>query len=480
MSAVHRVLSDRSWQVLAATALICFALGYAAGAWELAAFGLSPLGQGAVAGLAGTAAAAVAAMARQSAETARLRAAVDHLPLGLCMFDPGGVLLLANPRYCEIYGLTPERTRCGRPLAELLEARRAAGTFDGDAGQYVANVLSEARERKHSRKLAELRNGRAISVISGPTPDGGWIATHSDITEHRKADRERARQQEDETRRAILTDLIKSFRERLDSVLHTVAESAASMKTTASGMLHSSGKTTERAEGALGASNEAATNVDTAAVAADELATSIAEISRQLNQTTEMVRMAVTEAESTNSDIAGLASAAAKIGDVVKLIRDIAGQTNLLALNATIEAARAGESGRGFAVVAAEVKSLAVQTAKATEEIAAQITGVQESTGGAVEAIGRIAARMQDINTFTSAVAASVQQQDAATSEISHNVASAAQGTKTIVSVLSEVSGAASATRGAAQTVAQESEAMESAARRLRDEIDSFLGKVAC
>ncbi len=137
--------------------------------------------------------------------------------------------------------------------------------------------------------------------------------------------------------------------------------------------------------------------------------------------------MAVSEAQATDGEIEALAAAAQKIGDVVKLIRDIAGQTNLLALNATIEAARAGEAGRGFAVVASEVKTLAVQTANATEDIAGQILAVQSSTTGAVEAIRRIAERMQEINGYTSSVAASVEQQSAATGQISCNVASAAR-----------------------------------------------------
>jgi methyl-accepting chemotaxis protein len=187
----------------------------------------------------------------------------------------------------------------------------------------------------------------------------------------------------------------------------------------------------------------------------------------------------VDEAESTNSQIAGLADAAQKIGDVVKLIRDIAGQTNLLALNATIEAARAGEAGRGFAVVASEVKSLAVQTAKATEEIAGQILGVQGSTTSAVEAIRSIAGRMREISTYTSAVAASVEQQNSATGEISHNVASAAHGTGTVVGMLSEVAGAATATRTSAETVLNASQSVESAVANLRGEVERFLGKVA-
>jgi len=154
-------------------------------------------------------------------------------------------------------------------------------------------------------------------------------------------------------------------------------------------------------------------NVETAATAATELASSIKEISRQLTQTNEVVRSAADAADATNDDITALAAVAQKIGDVVKLIQDIAGQTNLLALNATIEAARAGEAGRGFAVVASEVKSLAVQTAKATEEITREILAVQGSTTKAVNAIRAITQRMQDINQYTTEVAGSVEQQEA-------------------------------------------------------------------
>jgi methyl-accepting chemotaxis protein len=251
------------------------------------------------------------------------------------------------------------------------------------------------------------------------------------------------------------------------------------MHATATTLFSNSAQTSQSADGAVSASNEASTNVETAAVAADELSGSINEIGRQLAQTTEIVRVAVTEAHGTNSQITALANAAQKIGDVIKLIRAIAGQTNLLALNATIEAARAGEAGKGFAVVASEVKSLAVQTAKATEDISKLIMSVQAATTSAVSAIGRISGRMQEIDGCATAVSAAVEEQSAATGEISQNVASASDGAKVVVQVLGDVSGAAAQTRESAENVLSASQAMEAAAAELRREVEGFLGRVA-
>jgi len=191
------------------------------------------------------------------------------------------------------------------------------------------------------------------------------------------------------------------------------------------------------------------------------------------------VRQAVSEARSTNEQIAGLSQAAQKIGEVIKLIRAIAGQTNLLALNATIEAARAGDSGKGFAVVASEVKTLAVQTAKATEEISKQIGAVQGAASAAVGAIARISGRMQDIDGVASAVEGSVQQQSAATGEISRNVVGASESTKSVLEELNAVAGAAEETQRSAELVLSNAEAVETATAELRQEVESFLQKVA-
>ena len=227
------------------------------------------------------------------------------------------------------------------------------------------------------------------------------------------------------------------------------------------------------------ASEEASTNVQSVASATEQLTSSVNEISRQVQDSARIAAAAVQQARNTNDRVGELAKAADRIGDVVELINTIAGQTNLLALNATIEAARAGDAGRGFAVVASEVKSLAVQTAKATEEIADHILAVQTSTGGAVEAIGRIAMRMQEINESASAVSAAVEQQSAATGEIKHNVTSAADGTNAVAAVLGEVAGAATETRSSAQIVLDASETVAKDIAMLRANVEAFLAKVA-
>jgi methyl-accepting chemotaxis protein len=325
----------------------------------------------------------------------------------------------------------------------------------------------------------EASDGRIVNVVNTPMAAGGWVATHEDVTEQRKLQQQRDSMVELESKRSAIDGAIRNFRARVESVLKSVGHSAATMQATATKLLAASDQTSQRAASAVGASNEASTNVTTAATATDELSNSIGEISRQLDQTTEVVRQAASEAEATNAQITGLAEAAQKIGDVVELIRNIAGQTNLLALNATIEAARAGEAGRGFSVVASEVKSLAVQTAKATEDISAQILSVQESTGSAVAAIHRITERMREIDRAASAVSVSVDQQKAATSEIANSVSSAAEGTNGIVGVLNQVAGAAVETRQSAETVLHRSGAVDKALGELRAEVETFLKTAA-
>jgi methyl-accepting chemotaxis protein/PAS domain-containing protein len=408
-----------------------------------------------------------------------MHVAIDNITQGLCMFDADERLLLSNRRYASMYELPPHIVAPGVTLHGLLEYRATHQSFSRDIAAYRQDLVSAMKHGRTTSMEVTSPEGRTILITNRPMAGGGWVATHEDITERRGAERERASMQEQEARRAAIEGAIASFRRRVEELLRMVGDGARTMRSTAAALFASSRETSKSAEGAVAASNEASVNVDTAAIAADELSGSIGEIGRQLTMATEIVRAAVAEARDSNQQMAALAAAAQKIGDVIKLIHAIAGQTNLLALNATIEAARAGEAGKGFAVVASEVKSLAVQTAKATEDISRLISSVQAATSGAVGAIGRIAGRMQEIDGCATMVSTAVEQQSAATAEISQNVASAADGAKLVVSVLTEMAGAATDTRQSAESVLTASEAVETAAADLRREVEGFLERVA-
>jgi methyl-accepting chemotaxis protein len=416
---------------------------------------------------------------RLAVQNRRLSNALDNMSQGLCMFDTQGCIVLNNRRYIGMYNLSPKIVRPGCTLHELIQHRKDTGLFSGDVDGYCRKILDGLAKGHSTQLYVQASDGRIVLAKNEPLPGGGWVSTHEDVTEQRHAEQERAAIRDQEQRRTVIDAAIASFRPLVEKLLSSVSGSATAMRSTARALLGSSDQTSQRATSAAQAFNEASANVETTAVAADELSRSIGEISRQLIHTSDVVGLATNEARATDGEIAGLASGAEKIGEVIKLIRNIAGQTNLLALNATIEAARAGEAGKGFAVVASEVKSLAVQTGKATEEIASHILAVQNSTAGAVGAIRQIATRMQQINEYTTAVAAAVVQQNSATEEISHNVARAADGTGHVVAVLGEVAGAATETRSSAEVVRDASESAESAVANLRLEVEDFLAKVA-
>ncbi|WP_170122169.1 methyl-accepting chemotaxis protein [Breoghania corrubedonensis] len=299
------------------------------------------------------------------------------------------------------------------------------------------------------------------------------------IERERLEDEHRRNQRARETRQQRVEQLIETFRATTQGLLSSVEETNADLQSTARGLEQVAAASAEQARGAAAASSEAAGNVQTVASAAEELSSSISEISHQVVRTTDIVGQANGAAQSTNEKVAGLARSAQRIGDVVSLIRDIAEQTNLLALNATIEAARAGEAGRGFAVVAAEVKELATQTSKATEEIASQISSIQIATEEAVGAIGGITGTMDEVNGYTAAIAAAVEQQGAATVEISRNIQNAAAQTQTVVKSIGSLDEAVGQTNQSAASMLAASTDATSKGRSFQEEIARFLKDVA-
>ncbi|MGC2085671.1 MAG: methyl-accepting chemotaxis protein [Bradyrhizobium sp.] len=279
-------------------------------------------------------------------------------------------------------------------------------------------------------------------------------------------------------RRAAMENLASDFERSVNGIVHSVASAADGMQSTAQSMTATASDASARASTVSAASQSASSNVGTVAAAAEELSGSVAEISRQVARSSEIAGKAVSDAERTNATVQVLSTGAEKIGEVVKLIHSIAAQTNLLALNATIEAARAGESGRGFAVVASEVKALANQTAKATEEISAQVTAMQTSTSDAVAAINGITQTIAQMSEITSSISTSITQQGDATREIARNIQSVAAGSNEISAHIGGVTEAASATGSAASEVLSNARELDNQSGLLRQAVDGFLAKV--
>ncbi|WP_315705614.1 MULTISPECIES: HAMP domain-containing methyl-accepting chemotaxis protein [unclassified Bradyrhizobium] len=355
-----------------------------------------------------------------------------------------------------VTGLLVVQRRISAAILDLTAAMRRLADRD-----YAVELVGLDR----SDEIGEM--SRTVAVFKESLIAGDRLAGEKEADQERK-----------ERRQSAVEKLIKAFESTVTTSLRTLASASTELNATAQSMSAIADQGRSKASSVANVSEQASGNVQMVAAATEELSASINEISRQVSESTAIAGAAATQAEKTNEQVRALSDAAQRIGDVVALISGIAEQTNLLALNATIEAARAGEAGKGFAVVAAEVKTLANQTAKATEEIIAQVTDIQGATRSSVEAIQAISSTIQRVNYIASAIAAAVEEQGAATREIARNVLQASEGTTELSRHVVGVSESTADTGRAAGEVLDSASTLALLAADLRRDVDQFVGQL--
>lgn len=335
--------------------------------------------------------------------------------------------------------------------------------------------------------MRKLAGGDLESEISGTTrkDEIGAMAQAVQIfkdnairVKNMEAEAAEAELRAEEEKRAAMRKLADEFEASVGGIIKNVSGAAEDMQKRAQGLTSIADRSSQQATNVAAAAEQASANVQTVAVATDELSSSIQEISRQVLESTKITKETVVEAEDSQTKVQSLVTSSKRIGEVVALITDIAEQTNLLALNATIEAARAGDAGKGFAVVASEVKSLANQTAKATDEIARQVTDIQGATEGAAGAIDTIGTKIRKVSEAAATISAAVEEQTAATAEIARNVDQASAGTQEVSQNIGGVNDAARKTGDESKDIAEFTADLTQQARTLTAEVNSFLSQV--
>lgn len=335
--------------------------------------------------------------------------------------------------------------------------------------------ITEAMKRLASRDMSTEISGVGRGDEIGRMADAVHVFKENMVNADRLGAEQEAERRTKEERVQRLDVLTKGFEAKVAQLVAALSAAATEMEASAQSLSSTAEETNQQSMAVASAAEQASANVQTVATAAEELSSSITEIGRQVQLSTQATNRAVEAANHTDSIVQGLAAGAQEIGEVARLIGDIAGQTNLLALNATIEAARAGEAGRGFAVVASEVKALATQTSKATDQISGQISRIQDVTRQAVEAIQGIGSTIKDVNQIAASIAAAVEEQGAATGEIARNVQQAAVGTQEVTSNIVGVKQAVATTGSAAGQLLGAAGDLARQSTELSQEVGQFL-----
>jgi methyl-accepting chemotaxis protein len=408
----------------------------------------------------------------------------------------------AQPKRVEVETLLPKIAEAANRQVDVSDAAAAAAAQDGDrvslivgllvlvvlVGSAVLSMVSIARPvRRIGAVLLELAGGnRAVEIPGTTRSDEIGEAARAAQTfkenlvriETMEREQKEAEQRAAAQRKAEMHKLADEFETAVGGIVQSVSSSSIELEAAAD-TLTKTADTTHRLAGSVAAASEqASANVQSVASAAEEMTSSIAQIARQVQDSAKIANQAVAQAQQTDARIGQLSHAAQRIGDVVKLITAIAEQTNLLALNATIEAARAGEAGRGFAVVANEVKALAGQTAKATDEISTHVAGMQAATEDSVAAIKQIGGTIAHISEIASTIAAAAEEQGVTTQEIARSVHQAAQGTSQVASNIGDVNKGAAETGSASSQLLASARALSTEGSKLKIEVENFLASV--
>ncbi len=383
-----------------------------------------------------------------------------------------GVVIAVGASCFSFYGIA-------RPISRITEATTVLA---GGNMQIEIPFVGRADEIGAMAKAVEVFKQNAIGTArlaaEQREADARAAADKRTAEERDASEKHATAQREEAVRKAGMHKLADEFEAAVGGIIDTVSSASHELEAAANTLSNTADNTQQLSTVVASASEEASANVQSVASATEEMSSSVSEIGRQVQESSRIADEAVKQARSTDERINELSKAAARIGDVVKLITSVAEQTNLLALNATIEAARAGEAGRGFAVVAHEVKALAAQTAKATDEISSQITGMQKATQESVTAIKEISNTIGRISEISGAIAAAVEEQGAATQEISRNVGEAAKGTAEVATNITDVNRGASETGSASAQVLSSAQSLSTESNRLKAEVGKFLATV--